>query len=113
MAETVREVFERRKQDPYEPRLAGVTGSYRFDIEDVGSFFVDVDDGHVIVSDEAHDADCTIGCSEEDFLAIAHGRQNLLTAAMQGRVVVVGDLELAQKLYGILPMPPEQPGAQP
>jgi hypothetical protein len=43
----VRAVFEARKQHPYDSRLAGVTGSYRFDVQGVGSFHATVDDGRV------------------------------------------------------------------
>jgi putative sterol carrier protein len=109
----IRALFERRRHDPFEPRLSGISGAYRFDIEGIGSFHVAIDDGRVSVSEGERAADCIIRCAPEDFLHIADGSQNLLTAAMQGLVEVSGDLALAQKLHGILPGPAPQPEAQP
>jgi putative sterol carrier protein len=106
---SVRALFEQRRRQPFEPRLAGVVGSYRFDIEGVGSFFVSVDDGHLVIVEGARDADCTVRCGPDEFLRIADGSQNLITAAMQGLVRIDGDLALAQKLHGILPAPSEPP----
>lgn len=110
-AESVRALFDKRRAEPFEPMLVGVTGSYRFDIRGVGSFFVAVDDGHLTVGEGARDADCVVTCDEADFLAIADGRLNLLTGGMQGLVDVRGDLALAQKLHG--PMPRQPPEARP
>jgi putative sterol carrier protein len=105
VVDRVREVFERRRQQPFEPQLAGVRGSYRFDVEGVGSFFVSVDDGALVIVEAARDADCVIACDPTVFLRVADGSQNLLTAAMQGLVEISGDLALAQRLHGILPAP--------
>lgn len=87
------------------PELAGVYGSYRWDVEDVGSYYMAVADGSVTVREGRLDADCTIGSNEDDFWAIVEGRQNLLTAFMQGRVHMEGDIALAQKLHGLMPGP--------
>jgi putative sterol carrier protein len=111
--ESIRALFAKRQQRPYEPMLAGVTGSYRFDVEGVGSFFVSVDDGQLAIAEIMRDADCVIACDEDLFVRIAEGKQNLLTAAMQGLVAIYGDLALAQKLDGILPAPPREAEAQP
>lgn len=108
----VRALFEKRKREPFDSRLAGVTGSYRFDVDGVGSFFVAVDDGRLAVAELERAADCTIRCAPQTFLRIADGSQNLLTAAMQGLVEISGDLALAQKLGGLLPGP-EPAGVQP
>jgi putative sterol carrier protein len=111
-AERVRALFEQRKQRPFEPTLAGVVGSYRFDVQGVGSFFVAVDDGQLAISELAREADCIVVCGPDDFVRIAEGRQNLVTAIMQGLVEVHGDLALAQKLHGLLPAP-ERAGVYP
>ena len=47
-------------------------------------------------------ADCTIRCDEADFIDIVEGRRNLITATMQGRVEISGDLALAQKFHGLI-----------
>src|SRR5436190_16937006 len=88
------------------PELERVVGSYRWDVADVGSWYVGVDHGAVTIREGRLDADCVIGSDAPDFWAIIEGHQNLLTAMMQGRVTIQGDLALAQKLHGLLPAPP-------
>jgi putative sterol carrier protein len=86
----------------YEPLLRGVRGTYIFDIDKVGCWFVDVDDGKINMTEGRREADCEIRCSEQDFVDIIEGRRNLLTAALQGRVQVRGDVALAQKFHGLV-----------
>jgi putative sterol carrier protein len=102
MPETARQIFELHRMQEYEPFLRGVRGTYLFDIEQVGSWFVAVDDGALTIDEAKHDADCVIRCSEEDFVDIVEGRRNLLTAVLQGRVQVRGDVALAQKFHGLV-----------
>jgi predicted lipid carrier protein YhbT len=87
------------------PELAGVVGSYRWDVDGKGSWYVSVDHGVATAREGMLSADCIIASNEEDFWAIIDGRQNLITALMQGRVHIEGDLALAQKLHGLLPGP--------
>lgn len=87
------------------PELAGVVGSYRWDVEGKGSWYVSVDHGVATAREGMLSADCIIASNEDDFWAIIDGRQNLITALMQGRVRIDGDLALAQKLHGLLPGP--------
>lgn len=87
------------------PELAGVVGSYRWDVEGKGNWWVGIDHGVATAREGMLSADCTIASNEDDFWAIIEGRQNLLTALMQGRVRIEGDLALAQKLHGLLPGP--------
>jgi ubiquinone biosynthesis protein UbiJ len=102
MPQTARETFELYRTKKYEPFLRGVRGTYLFDIEQVGSWFVAVDNGALTIDEAEHDADCVIRCSEQDFVDIVDGRRNLLTAALQGRVLVRGDVALAQKFHGLV-----------
>ncbi len=104
-AAEVRQVFERTRARAFDPRLRRVRGRYRFDVEGIGAFRVHVDRGRLEVLEGAGDADCVIRCDPRDFLRIARGEQNLVTAFMQGRIELEGDLALAQKLHGILPGP--------
>src|SRR5215472_8676564 len=89
MAETAQEVFDLHRMQKYEPVLRGVHGTYLFDIDKVGSWFVAV-------------ADCTISCEEADFVDIVEGRRQLITSHMQGRVTIRGDMALAQKFHGLV-----------
>jgi putative sterol carrier protein len=99
---TAHEVFEQYKLQKYEPLLRGVTGTYLFDIEKAGYWFLSVRDGAISIEENRHDADCTIRCDESDFIDILEGRRSLITAAMQGRVKVRGDIALAQKFHGLV-----------
>lgn len=102
MAQSAKEIFKLHRLQEDEPLLRGVRGTYLFDIEQVGNWFVAVDDGKIKVTEAKHEADCVIRCSEEDFVDIVEGRRNLLTAVLQGRVQVRGDVALAQKFHGLV-----------
>ena len=99
---TAHEVFQQHKFEKYQPLLRGVTGTYLFDIEGVGYWFISVQDGAINIEQARHDADCTISCDEPDFIDIIEGRRSLITAAMQGRVKIHGDITLAQKFHGLV-----------
>lgn len=99
---TAQEVFNVHRLQKYEPHLRGIHGTYLFEIENVGSWFVAVDDGAVSIEETNRDADCTISCDEQDFVDIVEGRRNLITARMQGRVRVRGDIAMAQKFHGLV-----------
>jgi putative sterol carrier protein len=99
---TAHEAFEQYKDQTYAPLLRGVTGTYQFEIEGAGYWFLSVRDGAISIKETQHDADCTISCDESDFIDILEGRRNLITAAMQGRVKIRGDLLLAQRFHGVV-----------
>jgi putative sterol carrier protein len=111
MARSAQEVFQIYSNHKDEPILRGVRGSYLFDIEQVGTWFVSVDDGALTFDEKPHEADCVIGCSEQDFVDIVEGRRNLITAVLQGRVQVRGDVALAQKFHGLLGTAEQKRGA--
>jgi putative sterol carrier protein len=108
MTQTAQEVFDLHRMQKYEPVLRGVHGTYLFDINKVGSWFLAVDDGAIKVEETKRDAECTIICDEPDFVDIVEGRRNLITAHMQGRVKVRGDIALAQKFHGLVSAKIEQ-----
>ena len=99
---TAHEVFQQHQMQKYEPLLRGVTGTYLFEIERAGHWFISVRDGAISIEEARHDADCTIRCDEPDFIDIIEGRRSLITAAMQGRVKIDGDITLAQKFHGLV-----------
>ena len=108
MAETAQEIFNLHRMQNYEPVLRGVHGTYLFDIDKVGCWFVAVDDGAIDVQERKRDADCTISCDEPDFVDIVEGRRQLITAYMQGRIKIRGDMALAQKFHGLVSAKIEQ-----
>lgn len=102
MSQTAQELFKLRRMQKYEPILRGVHGTYLFEIDKVGSWFVAVNDGAINIEETKRDADCTIISDERDFVDIVEGRRNLITAHMQGRVKIHGDVALAQKFHGLV-----------
>jgi putative sterol carrier protein len=107
MVKNARDFFSTERSRKYDSRLEGVTGTYRFDIEGGDHWHATVTNGRVDICQSTADADCVIGCSEEDFIKIANGEQNLLTATLQGRVVVSGNLALAQKFHALVRSRPQ------
>ena len=99
---TAHEVFQQHQFQKDVPLLRGVTGTYLFEIKGVGYWFISVRDGAISIEETRHDADCTISCDERDFIDIIEGRRNLITATMQGRVKIHGDITLAQKFHGLV-----------
>jgi len=93
-----REFFETLESRVDPAKAAGMTASYKFDIDGSGSWLVDVDDGKVTVTEDGGDADCTISTSSETFVKIANGEQNPTAAYMSGKLKVKGDLGQAMKL---------------
>jgi len=91
MARSAQEIFQLYKTQKYELFLKGVRGTYLFDIDQVGSWFVSVEDGAVTSDERRCDAECVIRCSEVDSIDIVKGRRNLLTAALQGPIQVRGE----------------------
>jgi putative sterol carrier protein len=93
-----REFFETLDSRVDPSKAAGLTASYRFEIEGAGNWLVDVDDGKVTVTEDGGDADCTISTSSETFMKIASREQNATAAYMSGKLKVAGDMGQAMKL---------------
>ena len=98
MAESAREFFETLEERIDPARTRGTNASYRFDVEDVGSWRVEVNDGDVDVRESDAPADCVIRAREEVFLRLVRGEQDPLMAYMLGKVKVEGDVALARRL---------------
>jgi putative sterol carrier protein len=109
----VRALIDRLRTRDFDRRFQHVQGSYLFDVSGVGRFRVDVDHGRIKVRDDATSGDCVIHSDPQDFMRIARGEQNLITAFMQGRIQLEGDPALAQKLHGLMPAPGAEQGDQP
>lgn len=107
MDDPVTTFFEKLAEQGYEPLLHAVSGTYRFEIEDKGSWSVIVDEGKLTVTRELPQADCVFLCDQELFITILQGKQNPTTAFMQGQVQVIGSLSLAQVFQRIFRIRPE------
>src|SRR6266498_3218708 len=99
--ENPREFFETLETRVDPAKAAGLTATYRFEIDGAGTWTVDVDDGKVSVSENGADADCTISTSSETFLKIANGEQNPTAAYMSVKVKDKGDTGQAMKLQNL------------
>ena len=76
-----------------------------FDItgESEGQWTATIEGGGIIVEEGAADnPTTTITCSDVDLLGIVNDEVNPVTAFMQGRIKVEGDMALALKLQGLL-----------
>jgi putative sterol carrier protein len=93
-----REFFETLESRVDPVKAAGLTATFRFEIDGAGNWTVDVDDGKVSVTENGGEADTTITTSSETFLKIANGEQNPTAAYMSGKLKVKGDMGQAMKL---------------
>lgn len=110
-----RSFFEELAKRGYEPLMHRVTGTYDFDIAGAGHWLVHVDAGKLHVS-EIHPGshrkgtpDCTIACSANEFGEVLQGKQDLVTAFMQGRMQVSGSVAMGvgfQRIIGAAPVAP-------
>jgi putative sterol carrier protein len=99
-ASTAREFFQDlgRRAAGGSERTRGLTATYRFDIDGVGSWRVVIDDGAVSVEESDAAADCVIQASEKTLLEIVDGKRNPMGALLMGKVKLTGDPGLAMRL---------------
>ena len=83
-------------------RAAGLTASYRFDIDGAGSWRVDVENGTAVVTESQEPADCVVATDEQTFLAVVRNEQSPMGAFMTGKIRVEGDMELALRLRDLV-----------
>jgi putative sterol carrier protein len=101
MADAVQEFFTNLESRTDASKTAGMNNSYVFDIEGVGQWKVDVDDGKVAVTEGGGDADVVISTSQETFEKIVAGDVNPTSAYMTGKLKIKGDMGAAMKLQKI------------
>ena len=68
-----------------------------------GKWTVTVQGGKATVADgQAGEPITTVMCSDADLLAMINGELNPVSAFMQGKVKIAGDMSVAMKLQGLL-----------
>jgi len=102
---SVHEILERFSGlDP--TRTQGINGVMFFDFagEGGGQWTLTLKDEQGVKLEEGETAvpDVTFVMEAQDFLAIANGEMNPISAFMQGRVKVSGDMALAMRLQSLL-----------
>ena len=103
MSDTTQVFFDRLAKRGYEPLLHSISGTIRCDIEGAGSWFVVVNNGSLSVSRDTVEANCMFACSQEDFERMVVGKQNPTTLFMQGKMIITGDIVLAQMFQRLFP----------
>jgi putative sterol carrier protein len=99
MAEGAREFFESLEKRATPDRTAGIDKTYRFEIDQAGTWTVAVTDAGVRVTEGGtNSADAIISTSEETFGKLLRGEQSPTTAFMLGKVKVDGDMGAVLKL---------------
>ena len=100
--QTVQEYFETLPSRVPPENTVGITNSYLFEINEVGTWLVAVDDGKITVTEGEGEADVRIGMSEEIFRKLISGEQNPMRGVMTGKIKVKGSMGAASKLGKIL-----------
>jgi len=101
-AQSAREFFEGAESRIDPSRTRGFRASYRFDVEDAGSWRVEVDDGALRIEESVAPADCVVHASEATFLRIVNREGSPMNAFLTGKVRVEGDMGLLLKLRELL-----------
>ncbi|HEC33574.1 MAG TPA: SCP2 sterol-binding domain-containing protein [Chloroflexi bacterium] len=101
---TVQEILERLGEvDP--ARLEGLSGVVIFDFsgEGGGKWTLTLADGQAKLEEgETVPADVTLSMDAQDFVAMCEGELNAMSAFMQGKIRISGDMALAMRLQSIL-----------
>lgn len=107
-AASVKDVFEKHMPERLHDKpdvVSKINAIYQFNITgpDGGRWSVDcTKPGGAIASGQAAAAQCTVSCTDTDFLNIVNGKLNAQMAFMMGKLKIQGDMGLALKLAQLL-----------
>ncbi len=90
--EDLRDIIAAIPREQRDPMFVGVRASYRFEIEEGGTWLLRIAGGRLEISEGGGEADTVFYCTAEDFKDVILGEQNLITAVLQGRIDLGGDL---------------------
>jgi putative sterol carrier protein len=103
-ATSVQEILENiRNVDP--AKIQGVNGIILFDLsgEGGGKWTAALADGELTLEEgETASPNVTLGMDADDFAAMSSGEINPVSAFMQGKIKISGDMSLAMRLQSIL-----------
>lgn len=80
----------------------GLGSTLKFDFGDAGKIFIDGESAPNTVSNDDADAKTTIKVSWDDFQALVDGKLDGMSAFMQGKLKVLGDMSVAMKLQSVM-----------
>jgi putative sterol carrier protein len=99
-SEVFQEIQTRISQKP--EKVAGLNATYQFDLTGE-SWTLSIHDGAASATPgPAQNPNTTFVASTDDWMNIATGKLNPVTAFMQQKLKVKGDMALAMKLQGLL-----------
>ncbi|HEX2268844.1 MAG TPA: SCP2 sterol-binding domain-containing protein, partial [Pyrinomonadaceae bacterium] len=84
------------------PALAEVSGRCKFDVGDDGTWMLTLGESQSVTKAGDGDADCTVRISAADLLDLVNGRLNSIAAFDQGKIHIMGDYDLANKVGRLL-----------
>ena len=104
IAPTVAQIFDRLAAEKTNPSLKGESGTFEFDLDGAGQWYLQLDDGKLSLLKPIEHPDCVVHCSASTFMDIAQGRGNLIATYLQGVVKIEGKPELALDIRRFLPV---------
>ena len=83
--------------------LQGISGSCKFDVGDGGgTWMLTLRESESVAEARDGEADCTVRIAAGDLLDLVNGRLNTIAAFDQGKIHVIGDYDLANKVGQLL-----------
>lgn len=82
--------------------VQGLNGTCKFDVDGGGTWMLTLRDSHGVAEARDGNADCTVRISAADLLDLVNGKLNTIAAFDQGKIHVMGDYELANKVGQLL-----------
>ncbi len=104
---SVKEIFEHINEGFHPDKAAGVDAVIQFELtgEGSGQYWIRVADKKAEVHEGTHESPTmTLVASADDYIAVINGELNPMTAFMQGKIKVKGDMGLALKLQTMFDM---------
>ena len=101
---TVPEIFDRLVSHGQVPSLRRTSGTYEFDFDDAGHWFLALDHGCPAVVPKADNVTCKVHCHASDFIAIAEGKSDMVTAYLRGDLICNGNLAFALTFRHLVPV---------
>jgi len=101
---TIKEIFDNLGEGFHSDKAEGVDAVFQFDLtgDNGGQYWVKVANKKAEVHEGKNDAPTmTLTVSAEDYIAVVNGELPAMTAFMQGKIKVKGDMGLALKLQAM------------